>query len=172
MTPMTTEHPTTEYRRVEHLPEIRGTLLGIYAEVYADDIATNPFFSLERFEERLAGHTTAPEWGCVLARVAGEAVGFTYGFRAREGDTFTLCENMLRAPHRGQGIARSMHDELIRHREEALAQLLVRRERPRLRALYERWGYRHAGEKLPFPDSPLYDVMVLTLRQPKRRVAD
>ncbi|MFF2022158.1 GNAT family N-acetyltransferase [Streptomyces sp. NPDC058171] len=105
-------------------------------------------------------------------RVAGEAVGFTYGFRAREGDTFTLCENMLRAPHRGQGIARSMHDELIRHREESRAQLLVRRERPRLRALYERWGYQHAGEKLPFPDAPLYDVMVLALRQPNGEVAE
>jgi hypothetical protein len=44
---------------------------------------------------------------------------------------------------------------------EDRAQLLVRRERPRLREPYESWGYRHAGEQLPFPDSPLYDVMVL-----------
>ncbi|GAA2340251.1 hypothetical protein GCM10010246_26500 [Streptomyces cuspidosporus] len=48
---------------------------------------------------------------------------------------------------------------------EGRAQLLVRRERPRLRALYESWGYEHAGEKLPFPDSPLYDVMVLDLNR-------
>lgn len=30
--------------------------------------------------------------------------------------------------------------------------------------MYEGWGYEQVGEKLPFPDSPLYDVMVLALK--------
>ncbi|NEC86602.1 acetyltransferase [Streptomyces sp. SID12501] len=30
--------------------------------------------------------------------------------------------------------------------------------------MYENWGYRHAGEELPFPGSPLYDVLAITLR--------
>ncbi|MFF9034377.1 hypothetical protein ACF090_02780 [Streptomyces sp. NPDC014892] len=57
-----------------------------------------------------------------------------------------------------------MHDELIGRRREARAELLVRRERTRLRAMYETWQYEPVGQQLPFPDAPLYDVMVLALR--------
>ncbi|KPI17939.1 GCN5-related N-acetyltransferase [Actinobacteria bacterium OK074] len=155
---------TTSYYTGQRLAEIRKILLDVYADVYKDDIATNPFFSMERFEERLESHVAAGGWGCVIAEVDREAAGFTYGFTARDGATFKLCENMLREKWRKRGISRLMHDELMSHRQEERAELLVRRERPRLRALYESWGYEHAGEQLPFPDSPLYDVMVLDLR--------
>ncbi|MDT0444151.1 GNAT family N-acetyltransferase [Streptomyces johnsoniae] len=161
---MSVDLPTTTYYTRERLPEIRGTILEVYSEVYAADIAGDPFFSVERFEERLDGHTAAPGWACVVAEVGGSVAGFTYGFTGRDGVTFKLCENMLRAAYRGHGISRAMHDELMSHRREERSHLLVRRERPRLRALYERWGYRRAGELLPFPDAPLYDVMLLPLR--------
>lgn len=52
--PVTTSHYTSG-----RLEEIRGTLLDVYADVYAEDIATNPFFSVERFEERLETHVAA-----------------------------------------------------------------------------------------------------------------
>ncbi|MGW3563057.1 N-acetyltransferase family protein [Streptomyces sp. NPDC000941] len=155
---------TTVYYTRERLQDIRDTILDVYSEAYADDIETNPFFSMERFEERLEGHTSAPGWACVIAEVGEEVAGFTYGFADRDGVTFKLCENMLRQKWRRRGISQVMHSELISHRQEQCAQLLVRRERPRLRTMYEKWGYRHAGERLPFPDSPLYDVMVLDLR--------
>lgn len=120
---------------------------------------------MERFEERLEGHVAAGGWGCVVAEVGGEVGGFTYGFTARDdATTFKLCENMLCEKWRKRGISRVMHDELVGQRSEARAELLVRRERPRLRAMYEGWGYEQVGEKLPFPDSPLYDVMVLALK--------
>ncbi|WP_159029730.1 GNAT family N-acetyltransferase [Streptomyces marincola] len=154
---------TTHYTR-EQLPQVRGTIVEVYSEVYADDIARDPFFSLERFEERLAAHTAAPGWACVVAATETDVAGFTYGFANGDGTTFKLCENMLRAPWRGRGISRVMHDALTRRREERVAQLLVRRERPRLRALYESWGYARTGEQVPFPDAPLYDVMTLPLR--------
>ncbi|MDX3617762.1 MULTISPECIES: GNAT family N-acetyltransferase [Streptomyces] len=147
------------------LAEIREALLDVYADVYEADIATDPFFSMERFEERLEGHVAAGGWGCVVAEVGGAVAGFTYGFTARDDvTTFKLCENMLREQWRKRGISRVMHDELVSRRQEEHAELLVRRERPRLRAMYENWGYEHAGEKLPFSDAPLYDVMVLALR--------
>ncbi|UUU32395.1 GNAT family N-acetyltransferase [Streptomyces sp. CA-210063] len=162
---MTVDLLTTSYYTGAQLAEIRGTLLDVYADVYAEDIATNPFFSMERFEERLEGHVAAGGWGCVVADVGGDVAGFTYGFTARDDvSTFKLCENMLRERWRKRGISRVMHDELMSQRQEKRAELLVRRERPRLRVMYETWGYEHAGEKLPFPDSPLYDVMVLALR--------
>lgn len=155
---------TISFYTSERLAEIRGTILDVYSDVYADDIATNPFFSTERFEERLESHVAAGSWGCVIAEVDHETAGFTYGFTARDdATTFKLCENMLRAKWRKRGVSRVMHDELMSHRREERAELLVRRERPRLRAMYESWGYQHGGEKLPFPDSPLYDVMVLDL---------
>ncbi|MEE1758053.1 GNAT family N-acetyltransferase [Streptomyces sp. SP18BB07] len=178
---MTVYPVTTSYCTGERLAEIRGTLLDVYADVYAEDIATNPFFSMERFEERLEAHVGAGGWGCVVAEVGGEVggeaggevsgggggevVGFTYGFTARgDAATFKLCENMLREKWRKRGISRVMHDELIGQRREVRAELLVRRERPRLRAMYETWGYEQMGEQQPFPDAPLYDVMVLALR--------
>ncbi|MFJ2116626.1 MULTISPECIES: GNAT family N-acetyltransferase [unclassified Streptomyces] len=147
----------------ELLPGIRRTLLDVYANVYAAEIVSNPFFSLERFEERLGWHSSTPGWGCVVAEIEGVAAGFTYGRPERDTDTFGLCEIMVREEWRGRGVAQLMHTELMSQRPEERAQLLVRRERPRIRAHYESWGYKHVGEKLPFPDSPLYDVMVLDL---------
>ncbi|WP_323138596.1 MULTISPECIES: hypothetical protein [unclassified Streptomyces] len=38
--------------------------------------------------------------------------------------------------------------------------LLVDTTHPRVQALYETWGYRKIGERQPFPDSPLYTVML------------
>ncbi|WP_327728636.1 GNAT family N-acetyltransferase [Streptomyces sp. NBC_00487] len=163
---MTVDLLTTSYYTGGRLDEVRGTLLDIYADVYAEDIAANPFFSMKRFEERLEAHVSAGGWGCVVAEISGEVAGFTYGFTARDdATTFKLCENMLRETWRGRGISRVMHDELVSQRREERAELLVRRERPRLRAMYETWGYEQAGEKLPFPDAPLYDVMVLALHR-------
>lgn len=162
---MTVDLLTTSYYTGGRLADIRGTLLDVYADVYAEDIATDPFFSMERFEERLEAHVEAGGWGCVIAEVGGEVAGFTYGFTARDdAATFKLCENMLREKWRKRGISRVMHDELMSQRQEKRAELLVRRERPRLRAMYETWEYEQVGEKLPFPDAPLYDVMVLALR--------
>ena len=172
----------THYERA-HFASIRGALLDTYAEVYAEEITERPFFSMEQFEHRLEGHAAVPGWGCVIGDVDGETVGYAYGFRAQSGlwkglrtpvdpeliredgyRTFALCEIMVRAPWRGQGIARCIHDELMAGRSEARAQLLVEHEHPRVRALYESWGYQHVGELLPFPDAPLYDAMVLDLR--------
>ncbi|RDG35684.1 GNAT family N-acetyltransferase [Streptomyces corynorhini] len=144
-------------------PAVRRILLDVYADVYADEITTNPFFSLERFEERLGMHAVTG-WGCVVAEVGDVVAGFTYGRPERDTTTFGLCEIMLRQEWRGRGIAQVMHSELMSQRNEDRCKLLVRRERPRIRAHYESWGYKHAGEKLPFPDSPLYDVMILDLQ--------
>jgi hypothetical protein len=64
---------------------------------------------------------------------------------------------------RGTGAARQIHDELLRGRPEERVTLLVERDHPKVRALYEAWGYEWFGELLPFPDAPLYDAMVLDL---------
>ncbi|WP_086859656.1 GNAT family N-acetyltransferase [Streptomyces milbemycinicus] len=165
-----------------HLPQIRPILLDVYAEVWAKEAATDPFLSVERFNERLSGHTSGGDWTCVIGEVGGKTVGYAYGRLDSVSEwhevlnpvdpgvhdygsdgTFGLCEIMVRAPWRGKSIARGIHDELMRQRTEDRASLLVDHERPKVRALYEKWGYHRVGEMQPYPDSPRYDVMVFPL---------
>lgn len=70
---------------------------------------------------------------------------------------------MTVAKVRGTGAARRIHDELPRGRPEERVTLLVERDHPRVRALYESWGYEWFGEVLPFPDAPWHDAMVSEL---------
>jgi GNAT superfamily N-acetyltransferase len=167
----------------EHLPRIRQTLLDVYAEIYAAEIKSDPFFSVERFDTRLSRQTSAPGWMCVLGDVGGDPVGYAYGSTVQRGGwwnglqtpadpelihedgtrTLGLFEIMVRAPWRGQGIARGIHDELMRQRHEKRAALTVEQTHPRVRALYESWGYYKVGEIKPTDDSPLYDAMLLDL---------
>ncbi|MGI5375730.1 hypothetical protein ACQEV2_16055 [Streptomyces sp. CA-251387] len=62
---------------------------------------------------------------------------------------------------RGSGVARQIHDELLRDRLEKRVALLVERDHPKVRAVYEAWGYEWFGEVVPFPDAPLYDALIL-----------
>lgn len=163
---------------------VRQRLIEVYAEVYEEEAAVDPFFSVPRFTDRLDRHAAHPKWSCAIGEIAGEAVGYAYGRPDSEsewremttveapevygygidGRMFGLCEIMVRAPWRGAGVARTIHDELMRERPEPRASLLVEREHPRVRATYERWGYRAVATSQPFADSPLYDAMVLTLQ--------
>jgi GNAT superfamily N-acetyltransferase len=174
----------THYQR-GRLEDIRPVLIEVYAEVYAKEIAEDQFFSVESFEDRLRGHTSAPNWEAVAGAVDGQVVGYAYGYTLRAGKswwvalrtpvdddslteetgsrTFGLAEIMVKEPWRKTGIARSIHDELLVRRAEERAALLVERAHPRVRALYEGWGYRWFGEVLPFPDAPVYDAMIKPL---------
>lgn len=171
---------TVSYCGPERFPDIRNTLLGIYAEVYAEEMVKDPFFSVEQFADRLDRHAAGPRWGCALAEVDGRPVGYAYGFARtaayqwnglltdvpaeilRETDhrTFAFCEVMVREPWQGRGVARTLHDELLARRNEERSHLLVERGHPRVRALYERWGYQWMGEMRPVPGAPLYDSML------------
>lgn len=75
--------------------------------------------------------------------------------------TFSVSELMLKPQWRGQSLGERLHREMLADRPEALAVLTVDTKRPRLQAMYEGWGYRKVGERQPFPDSPLYAVMLL-----------
>jgi len=164
----------------EHAAQVRQQLLDVYAEVYAGQGDSDPFHSIPRFTQRLNGHSSNPGWSCVIGAVGEDVVGFAYGRPDTAADwndvtdasedietfhknTFGLCEIMVREPWRGTGIARTLHDELMRDRPEARASLLVDETHPRVRATYERWGYRGVGQLRPAEDAPQYDQMVLDL---------
>jgi len=115
----------------------------------------------------------------------GEAVGYAYGAPLPENAAWwrgvveplsgeetqedgqrtpALFEIMVRGSWRGTGLAHRIHEELLAGRDEERVTLLVEPEHPKVKALYEEWGYRHIGDQQPFPDAPLYGSMVRLLR--------
>lgn len=100
-------------------------------------------------------------WNGVQPLDGPDRVELTPEFTAETGDrTLALFELMVRRPWRGIGAARRIHDELLRGRPEQRVALSVNADHPRVRALYERWGYRAVGVRRPFADGPLLVRMV------------
>jgi hypothetical protein len=67
---------------------------------------------------------------------------------------------LVRPRWRKTGTATRLHAALLEGRPEPLAALLVNPDRPKVQVLYETWGYCQVGTRQPFPDSPMYAVMV------------
>ena len=171
----------------DDLPKVRSVLLEVYAEVYADRIAEDPFFSVDRFDERLTNQASRIHWEAVIGYIGDEPVGYAYAAALQPGArwwmtcldplpeayteetgerTIALYEIMVRKPWRGTGISQRIHEELLAARPEERVTLLVDPRKTGVKALYERWGYEHIADQKPFPDSPLYATMVRQLREP------
>lgn len=158
------------------LAEIRQTLLDVHADAYAARM-TEPF--VQRFPWFVDHWGGKPGFSCVIAYDSGgEPIGFTYGAPPEVGrewwreyvnpapadpTTFAVSELMLKVKWRRRGLGQQLHEALLGARDEALAVLTVDTKRPKLQAMYESWGYKKVGEQQPFPDSPVYAVMVLDL---------
>jgi ribosomal protein S18 acetylase RimI-like enzyme len=151
------------------------------------DLLRDPFYSLERFAERVRRYMEAPGFELVVAEVdgipRGLALGYTLPEQARwwrglttpvdpelsaeTGDrTFALCELMVHPDWQNRGIGHALHDELLGHRPEERATLLVDEDNAPAQRAFARWGWRKLGKLKPFPDSPHYDVLVLPLSGP------
>ncbi|MFH9828067.1 GNAT family N-acetyltransferase [Streptomyces bobili] len=170
---------------------VRQTLVDIHVEVRQRDLGlTGPFYSAERFGERLAAHRSQPGWEVVIAYDGSEPAGFAYGtplgpstrwwtamttplpegFTVETGKrTLALNEIVVRRAWRGTGLARRIHEELLAGREEERVTLLVNPKAGdgKVQTLYERWGYEKVGEQQPFADSPVFASM---MREPLRQV--
>ncbi|MFI9718274.1 GNAT family N-acetyltransferase [Streptomyces sp. NPDC052396] len=159
---------------------IRGLLLDVHDEVYLG--SEDPLAGRDKFAEFLDHWADRPGFDCVVGYEGGEAVGYAYGaplsaetswwstiepcldsvFSRETGSrTFALSELMVRAPWRGTGLARRIHDELVCGRHEERATLLVHQAHSKVRSLYETWGYRVVGAMTPsFPGAPDLYAMV------------
>lgn len=166
------------------LHEQREDVLAVYAEVYADQL-DDPFYALPRYWERLAAYAARDGFGFATGRLDGELICYALGYplpagsgwwRGLRGEvdpelltetgrrTFAGNEIMVRSPWRGRGYARALHDALRRTRTEERATLLVRPDNTAARTAYLSWGWRKIGELQPFDDSPVFDAMILELR--------
>ncbi|MDX3746672.1 GNAT family N-acetyltransferase [Streptomyces sp. AK08-02] len=167
-------------RRFTHadLPKIRQTLIDVHADAYAD--ATDDEFN-QRFPWFVDHWGNNSAFDCVIAYDGDEGVAFGYGAPAnpyrewwrehlkpapKEDRTFSFSELAVRTNYRKTGVSELVTGALLEERDEDLVVLLVDTEHPRVQAMYESWGLRKVGERQPFPDSPVYAVMLAELPLP------
>ncbi|MFF7649240.1 GNAT family N-acetyltransferase [Streptomyces sp. NPDC007983] len=157
------------------LPEIRQTLIDLHNDAYAD--AMDDEFN-QRFPWFVDHWGGRPGFACVIAYDGDEAVGFAYGAPGTPGRewwrehldpaperdlTFSYSELAVTPKWRKQGVSERLTRALLDKRAEDLVVLLVDVEHPRVQVLYESWGFRKVGEQQPFPDSPVFAVMLAEL---------
>jgi ribosomal protein S18 acetylase RimI-like enzyme len=171
-------HPSAEAEEI-----LVSVIVPLYEASHAD-VIDNPFYSGERFAERVRGYFKAPGFEIVIARIGGGPVGQAFGYalpaQARWWNglttpvpdgftdetgvrTFALNELMVVPEREGQGVAHALHDELLGGRSEERATLLVREDNTSAQNAYRRWGWRKIGKLRPFPDAPDFDSMVVAL---------
>jgi GNAT superfamily N-acetyltransferase len=169
------------------------TVRELFAEVYAEPPYCLGAGDVADFAADWPQRVAAPHFRLVLARYAGEPVGFAFGVQlgARTawwngaltplsphlitewpGRTFAIMEIGVRLGYRRRGVARRMHAELIAGLTEERATLLVLPDAPVPRRAYLSWGYQPVGRIRPFPDGPVYDAMVKPLTGPGAAGAD
>lgn len=182
----------THYDAASAAGVIDPVVVPVY-EASHTDVISDPFYSPARFAERVRGYTRSPGFEFVTAIAGGEPVGLALGYAlpatsrwwsglttivdpeltAETGHrTFALNELMVIPAWQARGVAHGLHDELLGHRPEDRATLLVREDNAAAQAAYAKWGWIKIGKLRPFPDAPNYDALILPLDQLRARLAD
>lgn len=159
----------------DDLAEIRQTLIALHAAAAGPDRDDDFKRKFPWFVDHWGGKDG---FACVIAYDGAEPVGFAYGAPSDEGRewwreylaevpdrhrTFAYSELAVHPSRRGQGVSDALSRALFEDRPEDFVVLLVDVTHPRVQALYEGWGFRKIGERQPFPDSPVYAVMLAEL---------
>jgi GNAT superfamily N-acetyltransferase len=160
-----------------------SVIVPVYEVTHAD-LLEDPFCATPRFFERLRAYTTRDGFGLAVARgPAGEPLGQAFGYQLPPGSrwwraghprgrrvhretgtgTFAFNELMVHPDHQRQGIAATLHDHLLASRHEQRATLLVRADNTPARTAYAHWGWHAVAQLQPFPDSPVYEALILEL---------
>jgi ribosomal protein S18 acetylase RimI-like enzyme len=122
-----------------------------------------PFFSREQFEAAFVSQRAHDGFELVAARMNGRLAGVIFGFTEIPGELFGLCELMVSPDYQRRGIAKRLHDELLRLRPEHRADLYVRKDNAPAQAAYKTWGWVKVGEVQPRADAPVLDELQLPL---------
>jgi len=168
-------------------------LRALYAAVYAEPPYRDGPAEVAEFVAEWRELLNQPGFRLVVARTAGQLVGFALGHVVESasgwwagirpgppgGDTadpvdsdsghsFGIAELGVHPGWRRRRLASRLHEALLAGRSEPRVVLWVRADAPAARATYARWGYRLIGS---VPDRPPYQVMCLD-RGPTTRPAD
>ncbi|MEV4488655.1 GNAT family N-acetyltransferase [Micromonospora coxensis] len=157
---------------------ITEQLVALYLEIHADD---GRFYGEDRYRRQLSAHRQRPGWTLITAMLNEELIGYVYGFPLAPGTrwwdgiqepfpsgftredghrTFAICELLVRAAWRRQGVARALHDDLVSSRPEERMTLLARPDNAPAQAAYRSWGWQTITRLRPgWPDAPLFDVL-------------
>lgn len=164
------------------VPGLRDDLVDVHTDARAE-LLDQPFYTAQRFAERLDNYATDPTFSLVTGWVGQLLVGYAFGgtlsantrwwtglrdavdpdvTRETGSRTFAFREILVRKAYQRRGYAHQLHDALLADRPEDRATLLVRQDNPAGR-LYLRWGWQVVGTMQPFPDAPIMNVMVREL---------
>ncbi len=182
---MTAVKPYIELHRYtgHEFSAIQNIAVDLYREAFGHEI-DEPFWSVERFSQRIERHATMSGFSAVVAYAQEEPIGFAYGitlpattrwwatiqppltdptFTREDGHrTLALFEVIVKLERQGQGIGRRIHDELLSKRSEQRVTVATHHGNTHARDTYTRWGYRHIGTRQPAPPAPLLDVFLRT----------
>ncbi|MEV6248611.1 GNAT family N-acetyltransferase [Streptomyces sp. NPDC051742] len=170
---------TPRLRHFTDIEQVIAPLIAVYAQV-REPLLHLPNYAVPTFTTRVERHGIEPGFEAVLAFDAEDRpVGYAYG-NAVEGDdrwwtrmgevdaaftrspSLALKEIGVTVPHRGTGLARRIHDELLAGRGETYVSLMVNAAAGdgKVQRVYESWGYAVIGTSRPSPDSPLLTAMI------------
>jgi ribosomal protein S18 acetylase RimI-like enzyme len=165
----------------------RSTVCELYADIYAEPPYNEGPTEVEDFASDWPRRIDQRNFRLVVARRADEPIGFAFGLQLptqtkwwegalthlptditaeRPGRTFAIIEIAVRRPYRQRGVGRMLHTHLTAGLSEERITLLVRPDAPAARHAYLSWGYQPVGQIQPFPDGPVYDVMIKSLLSP------
>lgn len=173
----------TVYRAGTALDEL-GSIEPVYTSAYAEPPYDEGPDDVVDFGRGWPSRVAQPSFRLVVARLAGQPVGFGFGHQLgtttnwwdgalddveddvtteREGRTFAIIELAVCGAHRERGIARELHSYLVAGLPQERVTLLVRPEAGPARCAYLSWRYQPVGRVQPFVDGPVYEAMIKAL---------
>lgn len=165
----------------EHRAQVEAVCAQAFAGPPYNRTAEGNAATFRRFDaqSRKAGFLLA------AARVDGELVGVAYGYPLGAGTgwwrevlepvpaeltvedgrrSFAVFELAVLPGWQRRGVGRAVHDGLIGAVRAERVILNCRRDADAAQGFYRALGYRRVTSVIPWPDAPVYDVLLLDLR--------
>ncbi len=149
--------------------EVYDEMVQLFRDTHRD-IAHIPFFSTGQFEAAFVKQRAYNGFELVTGRIDGKLVGVIFGFTEIPREQYAICELMVATDYRRRGVAKRLHDELLRLRPERRADLYVRKDNAPAQAAYRKWGWTKVGEVQPTVDAPVLDELQVPLPVPRSSI--
>lgn len=170
-------------------PEGTLAMADAMAILYSSDFIDSPdretpFYSQERFHERINNYVKLPGYQAIAAISGTELVGFIYGSTVRANGpwwkalvtplpddvtaedgkrTLAIYDLLVARAWRGHGIASRLHANLLKGRKEERITLLSSEPQQPAYTIWLHWGYEIVAKAQPAPNGPVLDVFLRSL---------